>query len=75
MKVEGRAYYAPDRTSGRPEDCYPDEGETEIEKVVGPDGKDWEDKLTKGEVNSILEEIQETVSSYDGSDYEPDYDE
>lgn len=74
LKVEGRAYYAPGRTYGPPENCYPDEGETEIEKVLGPDGQDWEDKLTKSEMESILEEIQETVSSYDGGDYEPDYD-
>lgn len=74
LKVEGNAYYAPGKTYGPPENCYPDEGETEIQKVTGPDGQDWEDQLTKREVESILETIQENVSSYDGGDYEPDYD-
>jgi hypothetical protein len=70
LQVEGRSYFAPGRCYGPPENCYPDEGETEIESVLGPDGKDWEDKLTSEERESILTMIDEQVQ-----DQEPDVDE
>jgi hypothetical protein len=70
LQVEGRSYFAPGRTYGPPENCYPDEGDTEIESVIGPDGKDWESKLTDEERESIMTMIDENVR-----DQEPDVDE
>lgn len=78
LTIEGRSYYQPGRLYGPPEDCYPDEGETEIMSVIGPDGKNWEDQLSDGEKELILELIQENVmDGCDGSDpddYYDDYD-
>jgi hypothetical protein len=78
LQVEGRSYFESGRYSGPAENCYPDEGETEITLVKGPDGKDWEDQLTESEKDSIIEKIQEEViDSSDGpdpDDYMDDYD-
>lgn len=78
LDVEGRSYFQPGKLSGLPEDCYPDEGETEIESVIGPDGKDWTDQLTHAEHDSLLEMIQENVQDGldgpDPDDYYDDYD-
>ena len=74
LKVKGNSYFTPGRTYGPPEDSYPDEGDTEIESVVGPDGKDWQDKLTKEEEDQIMQMIAERVASNDPEDEEDDYD-
>ena len=80
LKIEGRSYFESGRSWGLPENCYPDEGETEITLVKGPDGKDWEDELTREEKDIITEMIQERVAEggegpdpdeYD--DYDRDY--
>ena len=77
LRVEGSSYFTPGKFSDLPENCYPDEGETEIESIVGPDGKDWEDKLTSDERDALLKMIEENVRDdepdYDDYD-EPDYD-
>lgn len=73
IKVEGRSYFAPGRLYGPPENCYPDEGETEILSVTGPDGKDWEDKLTSDEKEKILDHISEKVSEDDDGPDPDDY--
>jgi len=78
LHVEGRSYFQPGKLYGPPENCYPDEGETEIEAAVGPDGKDWTDQLTHSEHDSLLEMIQENVQDGldgpDPDDYNDDYD-
>lgn len=78
LHVEGRSYFQPGKLYGPPENCYPDEGETEIEAAVGPDGKDWTDQLTHSEHDSLLEMIQENVQDGldgpDPDDYYDDYD-
>lgn len=74
VTVEGRSYYTPGRSFGPPENCYPDEGDTEILSVTGPDGKDWEDKLTSAERERILETITEKVSEDEGPDPDDYYD-
>lgn len=71
LDIEGSSYFQPGRLHGHPDNCYPDEGETEITSVVGPDGQDWESKLTESERDSVIEMIQDQV--VDGCD-EPDYD-
>ena len=72
LSVSGSSYYQEGRSYGLPENCYPDEGDTEITAVIGPDGKDWHSLLTASEVESALEMIQDEVSQ--GGDYEPDDD-
>lgn len=77
LKVEGRSYFQSGRYSGPPEDCYPDEGDTECEAVIGPDGKDWSDKLTPDESTHILVMIEENCMDgpddcEEEDDYEPD---
>lgn len=78
LQVEGRSYFQPGRYHGPPENCYPDEGDTEITSVIGPDGNDWESKLTEKEKDSIIEMIQENVQDGmdgpDPDDYYDDYD-
>jgi hypothetical protein len=75
LQIEGRSYFAPGRLHGRPEDCYPDEGETEIMAVVGPDGKDWESQLTDEERDMIIEMIQgNVIDGLDGADPDDYYD-
>ena len=71
LEVEGRSYYQQGRSYGPPENCYPDEGETEITSIIGPNNEDWMSKLTQSENDSIIEQIQDHV--VDGMD-EPDYD-
>lgn len=73
LDIEGRSYFQEGRTSGLPENCYPDEGETEITSVIGPTNEDWESKLSQSETNSIMEMIQDQVTDGAG-DYEPDDD-
>ena len=76
LKVEGRSYFQPGKYSGPYEDSYPDEGETEIMSVIGPDGTDWESQLTHSERDAILDEIASNVQeSIPEPEYEPDYDE
>lgn len=78
LQVEGRSYFQPGCNWKLPEDCYPDEGETEIISVIGPDGKDWEDQLTQSEKDSLIEMIQEQVidgvDEPEPDDYYDDYD-
>lgn len=70
LQIKGSSFFAPGNTFGRPEDSYPDEGNTEIESVIGPDQLDWEDKLTAKEREGIIQTIIYQVSSQ-----EPDYNE
>lgn len=78
LQVEGSSYFQPGKLYGPPENCYPDEGDTEIEAAIGPDGKDWTDQLTHSEHDSIVEMIQENVQDGldgpDPDDYYDDYD-
>lgn len=70
LEVEGSSYFTPGRYFGLPENCYPDEGDTEITSVIGPNNEDWEGKLTEDERDQIISMIEEEASS--GPDYEPD---
>lgn len=70
LNVEGKSYFQSGRKSGAPENCYPDEGDTEITFVLDFDGQDWSDRLTDTETDAILEKIQEEVCNQ-----EPEYDE
>lgn len=78
LNVEGSSYFQAGKHYGPPENCYPDEGDTEITKVVDTAGKDWSDLLTEEEKNSILNLINEGVQNdepdfdFDEPDCEPD---
>ena len=70
LKITGASYYQEGRTYGPPENCYPDEGCTEIHSVIGPDGKDWESVLTKPEKDAIEEQINDRVINNCEEDYD-----
>lgn len=76
LEIEGRSYYAEGRTWGPPENCYPDEGETEILSVMWK-GKPFPWELTKEETEMAEEMICNAVQDDDGpdpDDYDDDYD-
>jgi len=58
LTITGRGYFTPGYVTGLPEDCYPDEGDLEIESVEGPDGSDWTDFLTKSEKENAEERLE-----------------
>jgi len=70
LHVRGSSFFTSGKLSGFPETSYPDEGDVEIFSVSGPDGKDWEDKLTASERERILTMVDEQVQ-----DQEPDFNE
>ena len=77
LYVEGWSSYTSGYTSGLPEDCYPDEYDSEIEKIVDDDGNDWYPLLSAkelSEINSMFDDKIERSSSYDDEcDYYDDY--
>jgi len=72
IEIEGSAHYTPGRTSGPPESCYPDDSDSEIEKAIGPDKKDYYHKLSYHEKFSINEMIIEKVQDIGEDCNEPD---
>lgn len=74
LEVIGTSYFTPGRLSGPPEDCYPDEGETEI-LTVTLNSKAFLGDLSKDETQEAESLISEAVQEDDGPASEPDYDE
>lgn len=77
LKIEGRSSFQEGKYTGPWENSYPSEGEIEITSAKGPDGNDWEDKLTEVERDSVVDEIDERVQDdvYNGwCDSREDYD-
>lgn len=72
LTVTGSAWHEPGFYSGAPEDCYPDEGDTEIISVIDSDGLNWDHLLTDDEVDRINSLIFEKCQSGKGCSYEPD---
>ena len=70
LSVEGEAHYTPGYTSGLPENCFPDDSDSDIESVIGPDKKDWYAKLTTSEVKCITDKLIEEAQNIeaDGDD-------
>lgn len=62
VNIEGSSYYDRGVSFGLPEKCYPPEGDSQILSCIGPDNKDWEDKLTENEKFKIIAEIEERCS-------------
>lgn len=73
LQATGRSYFAPGVYHALPENCYPDEGDTEIISLIDPDGNDWQDQLTEKEKNNLIEQIDNAVQEGDDAD-PPDYD-
>lgn len=73
LEIEGRSYYTEGRSYGLPENCYPDEGETEILSVMWK-GKPFPWELTKEETEQAEEMICNAVQDDDGGPDESDYD-
>lgn len=74
LKVEGSSCFYSGKYFGNPETCYPDDGNTEIESVTGPDQLDWEDKLTASERERILTMVDEQVQDQEPNCNEDDED-
>jgi hypothetical protein len=76
LEVSGNSWHSPGEYSRLPEDCYPDDGDTEIDSIIGPDGQDWYNLLSSEELQDVYSELQSRCESssgdysdYDGSDY------
>jgi hypothetical protein len=65
LNVEGNSWHSAGVYSAAPEDCYPDEGDTEIESVIGPDGKDWYNLLSDTEISEIIDLIESDAKDDD----------
>ena len=73
LTIKGSSYFQHGRLSGPPEDCYPDEGETEILEIMHED-KLWIGELTKAEIDKALELLSEAVAGAGDDDPDVDYD-
>jgi len=77
VSCECWGYYDPGRLSGPPEDCYPPEGDFEVQDITMPKGmEDYKFELTESEQETLE---QDYFSRDDGDDdYDPqewdDYD-
>lgn len=58
LEVSGNSWYSPGEYSRLPEDCYPDEGDTEVESITGPDNQDWSNLLTSKELENVYSELE-----------------
>lgn len=60
--VEGRAYYDSGNRYGSIDDCYDEDGGSEIMSCANSEGQDMEDQLTKKERELILQMIVDEVA-------------
>lgn len=74
LQIEGSSFFASGKYFGLPETCYPDEGNTDIDLVTGPDQLDWEDRLTAEEREKILQMIMDKVQEQEPDCNEDDED-
>jgi len=68
LDVAGWYYSYPAKIHGDPLDCYPADSDYEITSITGPDGEDWYDRVTKSEMERIVDKLIEEVSSEDDYD-------
>lgn len=55
LTVSYSGYHLPAKTSGPWEDCYPEEGELNLDSVVLQDGRDITDKLNQRYTDKLIE--------------------
>jgi len=72
IECECWGYYIPAKLYGPPEDCYPEEGEFEIQSAVAPDYPDVPFVLTQSDEDDLAQLADDDDS--DGPEYESDYD-
>jgi hypothetical protein len=63
LEVEGEYKYTPGVTWKLPEDCYPEESETQVISATDENGKSWLDDLHPYELSEIKSKIQEYVKN------------
>ena len=58
LEVSGNSWYSPGEYSRLPEDCYPDDGDTEVESITDLDNRDWSNLLTSQELKEVYSELE-----------------
>ncbi len=74
--VEGYVSFTEGNTSGLPENCYPDEYDSEIESIVDESGEDYFNKVSASEMKEIWQTLDNHFSNDDCHDdqyYDRDY--
>jgi hypothetical protein len=75
LYVTGWVSFTEGFTSGLPENCYPDESDSDIDSITDDDGNDWINKLSSTEMSEVWKKLEEKASniemgdSYDYDDY------
>lgn len=60
LEIYGSSYFQAGRTTGPIDNCYPDEGGTEIETIT-LDGKPWSGELTDEETEQAEDQLRDAV--------------
>lgn len=72
IEAECWGYYIPAKLNGLPEDCYPEEGEFEVQSAIAPDYPGVPFVLTEAEEDDLAQQHGDD-DDCDGPDYEPDF--
>lgn len=76
LYVEGNGRYTPACLHKLPEDCYPEDLESDIISIQDIDGNNWMDKVSSSELNEISAKLDDLIyndaSSYRDDDYYED---
>lgn len=72
LQINGWVSFTEGYTSGLPENCYPDESESDIESVTDENGEDWINKITPNEMDQLWKKLDDMFDrhNYNSSDYD-----
>ena len=70
LYVEGNGRYTPACLHRLPEDCYPEELDSEITSIQDIDGNDWMEKVSDSELNEIGAKLDQIIYDSSSSDYD-----